>query len=69
MSIDKSLVSRNKLSRERSVYKRDERVNILKADNNWNEEDSVFGLKKVKVHHRLKRKGKKKEKETTEEKT
>ena len=68
MSIDKSLVSRNKLSRERSVYKRDERVNILKEDNYWKEEDSVFGLRKVKVHHRLKRKGKKKEAETTEEK-
>lgn len=66
MSIDKSLVSTNKLSRERNVYTRNERIAILKAGGNWKEEDTVFGLRKVKVHHRLKRKGKKEKEEQKE---
>ena len=66
MSIDKSLVSKGKLSRERNVYTRNERIAILKADGNWKEDDSVFGLRKVKVHHRLKRKGKKEKEEQKE---
>lgn len=67
MSIDKSLVSKGKLTRERNVYSRDERIAILRRDGNWKEEDSVFGLRKVKVHHRLKRKGKKEKEEPKEE--
>ncbi|MGR3220535.1 MAG: small basic protein [Candidatus Anammoxibacter sp.] len=63
MSIDKSLVSRNKLTRERNVYTKDERITILKNDAKWKVGDSVFGLSKTKVHHRLKRKATKKEDE------
>ena len=55
MSIDKSLVSKNKLVRERNVYTRAERFGILKGEDNWNEGKSVFGLRKVKIQ-RLKRK-------------
>lgn len=66
MSIDKSLVSKNKLTRERNVYTRNERIAILQNDGNWNDSESVFGLRKVKVHHRLKRKSTKKTEETAE---
>lgn len=59
MSIDKSLISRNKLIRERNVYSKDERIAILKKDGRWKDDESVFGLKKVKVLHRLKHKVKK----------
>lgn len=55
MGIDKSLVSKNKLVRERNVLTRAERVGILKGEGNWNEDKSVFGLRKVKIQ-RLKRK-------------
>ncbi|MGR3178879.1 MAG: small basic protein [Candidatus Anammoxibacter sp.] len=63
MSIDKSLVSKDKLTRERNVYSKSERIDILKKNENWNEDDSVFGLRKTKVHHRLKRKPTKSEAE------
>lgn len=63
MSIDKSLVSKDKLTRERNVYSKSERIDMLKKNEQWNEDDSVFGLSKTKVHHRLKRKSIKKEEE------
>ncbi|MGR3317168.1 MAG: small basic protein [Candidatus Anammoxibacter sp.] len=66
MSIDKSLVSRDKLTRERNVYSKSERIDILKKDGKWNEDDSVFGLSKTKVHHRLKRKSTKETEEATD---
>ncbi len=62
MSIDKSLVSKNKLSRDRNVYSRFERIKLLKNEESWTEEDSVFGLPKVKVQRMKKRTKKVKEK-------
>lgn len=59
MSVDKSLISKNKLVRDRNVYNRYERLSILKNDGSWTEDNnSVFGLPKVKIQ-RLKRKAKK----------
>ena len=57
MSIDKSLVIRGRLGRSRNVLRRAERVKILETEGRWNEEESVFGLPKVKSM-RIKKKGK-----------
>ncbi len=57
MSIDKSLVVRGRLGRSRSVYSRAERVKILEEEGRWSQEESVFGLPKVKSV-RLKKKPK-----------
>lgn len=57
MSIDKSLKPKGKLSRPRNVYRKVERIAILKAENRWDQDTSVFGLPKVRVE-KLKRKGK-----------
>jgi len=65
MSIDKSLVVKDKLKRSRNVLKRDERIERLVDEERWNEGDSVFGLPKVKVV-KVKR-GKHKEKKKEEE--
>lgn len=48
MSIDKSLVIRGRLGRTRNVLRRAERVKMLETEGRWNEEESVFGLPKVK---------------------
>lgn len=66
MSIDKSLVSKNKLVRERNVYSRSERIEFLQHEGGWDSGDSVFGLPKVKIR-RLKRKAKKVKEEKTDE--
>lgn len=47
MSIDRSLKIRGALSRHRNVLTRAERVEKLKAEERWEEEDSVLGLPKV----------------------
>ncbi len=57
MSIDKSLIVRGRLGRSRSVFSRAERVKILGEEGRWNQEESVFGLPKVKSV-RLKKKPK-----------
>jgi small basic protein (TIGR04137 family) len=65
MSIHKSLVSKNKLVRQRSVLTRDERIKVLQEDGRWNDGDSVFGLPKVRVYVTSKiGKKQKKDKET-----
>ncbi len=48
MSIDKSLVSKGKLVRHRSVLTRTERVQHLTDEGLWDETKSVYGLPKVK---------------------
>ena len=48
MTLDKSLKSRNKHVRQRNVLTREERIQRLIDDERWTEEDSVFGLPKVK---------------------
>jgi small basic protein (TIGR04137 family) len=61
MSLDRSLKSRNALTRHRNVLSRDERLALLTDENRWDEEQSVFGLPKV--AHRKSAAGKKAKKE------
>ncbi|MGR3173825.1 MAG: small basic protein [Candidatus Scalindua sp.] len=49
MSIDKSLVSKGKLVRHRSVLTRTERIQHLAGEGLWDEKKSVYGLPKVKT--------------------
>lgn len=48
MSIDKSLVSRERLARHRNVLSRAERLLLLENEGIWQEGKSLFGLPKVK---------------------
>lgn len=48
MSQHSSLRSRGVSKRHRSVFKRFERIKILKKEGRWTENDSIFGLPKVK---------------------
>jgi len=57
MSIDPSLKLKNALVRHRNVLTRDERINVLKDEERWNEGDPVMGLPKV--GHRKSTAGKK----------
>ncbi|MHC4606409.1 MAG: small basic protein [Planctomycetota bacterium] len=47
MSIHRSLVPVSKLRRHRNVLSRAERLEKLKKEERWKEEESVFGLPKV----------------------
>ena len=47
MSIDRSLKIKGALSRHRNVLKRAERIERLKEEDRWTEEDSLLGLPKV----------------------
>jgi small basic protein (TIGR04137 family) len=47
MSIDRSLKIKGALSRHRNVLTRAERIEQLKEEDRWSEEDSLFGLPKV----------------------
>ena len=47
MSIDRSLKIKGALSRHRNVLTRAERVEQLKVEERWQEDESVFGLPKV----------------------
>ena len=47
MSIDRSLKVGGSLSRHRNVLTRAERIERLKEEERWSEEDSIFGLPKV----------------------
>lgn len=49
MSLHRSLKSKNKHQRTRNVLTREEQVEKLADDEEWEEGDSVFGLPKVKV--------------------
>ena len=49
MSQHPSLRISDKDKKQRSVLKRHERIKILKEKEKWEEEDSVFGLPKVKI--------------------
>ena len=66
MSIDKSLVSKGKLVRHRSVLTRTERIRHLTDEGLWDENKSVYGLPKVKT---IKVKKKVKAAKKTEEET
>jgi small basic protein (TIGR04137 family) len=47
MSIHKSLIPVSKLRRHRNVLKRAERIETLKKEERWKDDQSVFGLVKV----------------------
>jgi len=47
MSIDRSLKIKGALSRHRNVLTRAERIEQLKEEERWSEEDSLHGLPKV----------------------
>jgi len=47
MSLDRSLKSANSLQRHRNVLSRAERMEKLKAEDRWPEDQSVFALPKV----------------------
>lgn len=63
MSLHRSLVTKDRLVRRRNVLKRDERVDKLKEGGKLKDEESVFGLPKVKVRKVRKRVKMKKKKE------
>jgi len=63
MSIDRSLKNKGALARHRNVLTRAERIEQLKEDEKWTEEESLFGLPKV--AHRKSHAGRK-EKEAPE---
>ena len=67
MTMDKSLRIRRGLLRSRSVLTRAERIERLKATDRWEEGDSPFGLRKVRVYKiTLKKKKQKEEAEGAE---
>jgi small basic protein (TIGR04137 family) len=51
MSIDRSLKIKGALSRHRNVLSRAERIEKLKDEERWSEQDSVLGLPKV-IHRK-----------------
>ena len=57
MSIDRSLKIKGALSRHRNVLSRAERIEKLAEEQQWSDQDSVFGLPKV--AHRKSTSGKK----------
>ena len=66
MSIHKSLVLRGKLKRHRNVLTRSERVVFMSKEGKWKDQDSVFGLSKIKnIMRKTKAKVKKKEEAAT----
>jgi len=68
MSLHRSLRSTNTLARHRNVLTRVERLDKLQDSKRWSpEEDSVFGLPKVRSMKRVARKKKKKDQAEEEE--
>ena len=65
MSIDPSLKIKGALSRHRNVLKRAERIDQLKEEERWTEEDSLLGLPKV--AHRKSHAGRKDAEDTAKE--
>ncbi len=61
MSLDPSLKIKGALTRHRNVLTRAERIETLKDEERWTEENSVFGLPKV--AHRKSHAGRKGEEE------
>lgn len=66
MSIHKSLVERGRLTRHRNVFSRRERIALLINQGKWSENDSVFGLPKIRnIMQKIKGKVKAKKAETS----
>ncbi len=53
MSVHRSLKLKNTLARSRNVFKRVERLEILLRDEKRTEEDSVYGLPKVRTRFKV----------------
>lgn len=49
MSIHRSLKVKSTLLRARNVWKRVERIDELKKKGEWKDQDSVYGLRKVRT--------------------
>lgn len=67
MAIDKSLKRANRLQRSRNVMTREERIEKLKFEEKWAEDQSPFGLPKVRVVRTVIGKKKKKKAEDEED--
>ena len=65
MSIDRSLKIKGALKRHRNVLSRAERIEKLKEEERWTEEDSLLGLPKV--AHRKSHAGRKEKAAPTKE--
>jgi len=65
VSLDKSLRSKGRLARTRSVLTRDERIKQMKSNDKWVEGQSPLGLPKTRIVRLVV--GKKKKKKTAEE--
>jgi len=65
MSIDRSLKIKSALRRHRNVLTRAERIEQLKEEERWSEEDSLFGLPKI--AHRKSHAGRKAKEEVAKE--
>lgn len=65
MSIDRSLKIKGALKRHRNVLTRAERIEKLKEEDRWTEEDSLLGLPKV--AHRKSHAGRKDKEEPEKE--
>ncbi len=65
MSIDRSLKIKGTLKRHRNVLSRAERIEKLKDEERWSEEDSLLGLPKV--AHRKSHAGRKEKAEKAKE--
>ncbi len=63
MSVDKSLKGGGRLARSRNVLKRAERIEKLKEQDRWVDDQSPYGLPKVRVFKVASGKKKKKKKE------
>ena len=72
MSLDKSLKTNASLTRHRNVLRRHERIEVLRDEDRWAEDQKPIGLPKV-AHRKAKVGGKDKKEikkeETAEEKT
>lgn len=64
MTIDKSLKSKGRLARTRSVLTRGERIKQMKSDDRWTDGQSPFGLPKLRIVRLVV--GKKKKKKAAE---
>ena len=66
MSLDKSLKTKGALERHRNVLTRAERIDKLKEEGRWSDDDPVFGLPKI-VHRKSTAGAKEKKAAKTEE--
>jgi small basic protein (TIGR04137 family) len=66
MSLHKSLRTKNELQRSRNVLTRKERLKAMREKGTWKDGDPVFGLPKLRVAFKFKKRAKKVKEETPE---